>query len=68
MTYPSGRVVAYSRDAIGRISDVTMGYQGGAALPIVSNRTYRADGRLTSLTLGNGLLEDRQNCFFTSWH
>jgi RHS repeat-associated protein len=59
MTYPDGRVVSYTRDALGRISAATATVNN-TAQTIVSNRTYRADGLLTGETYGNGLTEQRQ--------
>jgi YD repeat-containing protein len=58
MTYPSGRVVNYVRDAIGRIQDVTT-TRLDETISVVSNRTYRADNLVTGHTLGNGLQEFR---------
>jgi len=58
MTYPDGRVVNYTRDAIGRIADVSTVFVG-ITTPVTRARTYRADGLLTSQTLGNGLAESR---------
>lgn len=54
MTSPSGRVVSYSYDAIGRVSGVSSGSQ-----TVVSGRTYRPDGNLASQTFGNGIVENR---------
>jgi RHS repeat-associated protein len=60
MTYPSGRVVTYTRDVLGRISGVTTTLNGATAT-LASNMTYRADGLLTGQSLGNGLAEVRQH-------
>ncbi len=54
MTYPSGRVVDYTRDTLGRITDVTS-RTTSATVPLASNVTYGAAGPLQSLTYGNGL-------------
>ena len=54
ITSPSGRVVSYSYDAIGRVSGVGSGSQ-----TLVSGRTYRADGTLAGQTFGNGIVESR---------
>ncbi|WP_315716585.1 MULTISPECIES: RHS repeat-associated core domain-containing protein [unclassified Bradyrhizobium] len=54
MTYPSGRVVDYTRDTVGRITDVTS-RTTNATVPLASNVTYGAAGPLQSLTYGNGL-------------
>jgi RHS repeat-associated protein len=56
ITYPSGRIVNYAREAMGRISDVTT-QANSAALPVVvaSGAAYAPFGPLTSLSYGNGL-------------
>src|SRR5580658_9433923 len=56
MTYPSGRIVTYTRDAMGRIADVATA-ANSAAVPIavVSSATYLPFGPLTSLGYGNNL-------------
>lgn len=54
VTAPSGRQVAYSYDANGRVTSVSSGGQN-----IVSGRSYRADGLPTSQTFGNGVVESR---------
>lgn len=54
ITYPSGRVVSYSRNSLGQISAIATGGQN-----IVTGRTYRADGLLTGQTYGNGLVDTR---------
>ena len=54
ITAPSGRVVSYSFDSIGRVAGATSGAQ-----TLVSGRTYRADGALISQTFGNGVIESR---------
>lgn len=58
ITYPSGRQVSYQRDALGRIIDVTATVNGQSTI-LTTNRTYRADGLLTTQTFGNGLSEQR---------
>jgi RHS repeat-associated protein len=58
LTYPGGRVVTYLRDGVGRISQITAPVNG-IATSLVSNRTYRADGLVTSQTFGNGLSDVR---------
>ena len=56
VTYPSGRVVTYQRDARGRVSAVNLQASAGAAsVGLVSNIVYDAFGPLTSMALGNGL-------------
>ena len=59
VTYPHGGVVTYDRDALGRIADIDFNL-GGQAFPVLSQREYRADGLVSSQTLGNGLAETRQ--------
>jgi RHS repeat-associated protein len=54
ITSPTGRVVSYTYDAVGRVSGVTSGLQ-----TLVSGRAYRADGTLASQTFGNGIVETR---------
>lgn len=51
---PSGLVTAYGRDALGRITTVTVTPVGGAATPVVTAATYLPFGPLASYTLGNG--------------
>jgi RHS repeat-associated protein len=58
LTYPGGRVVTYLRDGVGRISQITAPVNG-IATSLVSNRTYWADGLVTSQTFGNGLSDVR---------
>ena len=55
-TYPSGRIVTYSRDAMGQIASVAT-QQNVLASPatIASGATYEPFGPLASLTYGNGL-------------
>jgi RHS repeat-associated protein len=60
MVYPSGRIVTYSRDSVGRVSGVTT--KANAASPSVtlaSSILYREFGPLRSLTYGNGLIFSR---------
>ncbi|WP_372720470.1 RHS repeat-associated core domain-containing protein [Immundisolibacter sp.] len=52
ITYPTGLVVAYSRDSAGRITAIT-----ADGSPIVQSLTYDAAGAPRSQTLGNGLVE-----------
>jgi RHS repeat-associated protein len=54
ITYPSGRVVAYTRDSLGRVAAVA-----SAGSTLVSGRTYRADGLVSGQTFGNGLVDAR---------
>jgi RHS repeat-associated protein len=55
-TYPSGRIVTYSRDSLGRISGVTTKKDSGSAtVTLASSVTYQPFGPLASLSYGNGL-------------
>jgi len=54
LTYPSGRTVAYSFDALGRVSQVSTTPLGGAAQVVASGITYQPFGGVKSYTLGNG--------------
>ena len=56
-TYPSGRIVTYSRDALGRISSVTTKKDSSsAAVALASSVTYQPFGPLAAFTYGNGLV------------
>ncbi len=55
-TYPSGRALTYGVDLMGRITSVT-GQLGGQTAPYASSASYAAHGGLTSVVLGNGLVE-----------
>jgi len=64
ITYPSGRIVDYSFDALGRIAGVTTRQDANAApQTVVSNVSYhpfRSDaGGVTGFTLGNGRVHTR---------
>jgi RHS repeat-associated protein len=54
ITYPSGRVITYTPDQIGRISEVSTTL-GGNPKTIASAITYLPYGGITRLTYGNGL-------------
>ena len=58
LTYPDGRLVSYTRDAVGRISAVSTTDALGTS-NVANNITYRADGLVTAQTFGNGLSETR---------
>ena len=53
MTYPSGRVLTFSRDAAGRIASITAS-SGGGSTSVVSNVGYTAFGALAGWNYGNG--------------
>jgi RHS repeat-associated protein len=54
ITYPSGRVITYTPDQIGRISQVSTTLNGNPKT-LVSGITYLPYGGITGLTYGNGL-------------
>jgi len=56
IVYPSGRIVNYQRDALGRVATVTTQVNGTAsAVTLASSIQYLPFGPATSATLGNGL-------------
>lgn len=56
ITYPSGRIVEYAYDTLGRISGVTTKASAGASSETVaSSVAYQPFGPLKGLTYGNGL-------------
>ena len=55
ITYPTGLVVTYSRDALGRTTQVSSDQHG----TILNNITYRATGQIDSRDFANGLSESR---------
>lgn len=59
MTYPDGRIVDYTRDALGRITGIQATIDGRSA-SLLSQVTYRADGRLRTQTFGNELTGTRR--------
>lgn len=61
ITYPSGWVASYNRDAMGRISGVsTRGTGGGAqVVTLVSGIAYQPFGPPNALRFGNGVAESR---------
>lgn len=55
ITYPSGAVVGYVRDALGRITQVTWRANATASpVTVVANASYYPFGPLNQLTWGNG--------------
>jgi RHS repeat-associated protein len=55
MTYPSGAIVTYGRDSVGRINSVKRRPDANSAdVTIVSNASYYPFGPLNVLTYGNG--------------
>jgi RHS repeat-associated protein len=56
VTYPSGRVVTYLHDALGRVSSVlSRPTAGGTDVTLASSITFKPFGPLSGLTYGNGL-------------
>ena len=55
ITYPSGRVINYTRDELSRIIAVDA-IINGMPQNIVSNIEYRADGLITQMTHGNAMI------------
>jgi RHS repeat-associated protein len=57
VTYPSGRVVVYTRDAVGRITAISTAQTTASAnQAVVSGASYLPFGPLSSFTHGNGLV------------
>jgi RHS repeat-associated protein len=55
ITYPSGRIISYSRNGIGQITSVTMQPSAGATVEVlISSASYYPFGPLNVLTYGNG--------------
>ncbi len=59
MTYPSGRTVAYSFDALGRVAGITT-TKDGDTKTVVSSVAYQPFGGVKSFTYGNGQTYTRQ--------
>ncbi|MFS1524430.1 RHS repeat-associated core domain-containing protein [Microbulbifer sp. 2304DJ12-6] len=58
ITYPSGRIVSYSRDVLGRISAVSSKENSEAsARTIISNIQYQPYGGISSMEYGNGITQ-----------
>jgi RHS repeat-associated protein len=56
-TYPSGRIVTYTRDALGRISGISTKQNSGASpVTVISSPSYKPFGPLSGLTFGNGVV------------
>ena len=53
MTYPSGLMVSYGRDALGRVSSVSLS-RGGFTLPLVDALSYLPFGPVAQIQFGNG--------------
>jgi RHS repeat-associated protein len=59
VTYPSGWIARYTRDAMGRITAVAAKPRGGATLPVAGSIAYQPFGPLDGLVYGNGKTETR---------
>lgn len=60
MTYPSGAIVTYGRDVLGRVQTVDWQANAGAsAISLVGGATYYPFGPLNTLTFGNGRMQSR---------
>ena len=69
ITYPDTRVVTYTRDILGRITQVSYTVNGTPTI-LTQARTYRADGLLATQTVGSGLTESKtydQQGRLTTW-
>jgi len=58
MTYPSGRTLAYSFDALGRVNQVSTAKDAQTQV-VVQNVQYQPFGGVKSFTLGNGQIYSR---------
>ena len=57
VTYPSGRIVSYLRDSLGRVSEVkSRPNAGGTDVSLASNIAYKPFGPVKGLTYGNALV------------
>lgn len=54
ITYPSGAMAIYTRDALGRVSSINWGNGINRAQTLLSSATYLPFGPLTALTFSNG--------------
>jgi RHS repeat-associated protein len=52
-------VASYTRDAMGRITALSVTPPGGSALPVVSGVSYQPFGPVSALTYGNGITDAR---------
>lgn len=61
ITYPSGWIAAYTRDAMGRTTSVSAqppaGGASAAAISVLANVAYQPFGPINSLSFGNGITE-----------
>lgn len=59
LTYPSGRIVNYAFDGLGRVNAVTTTKAGQQAQNVVTGVTYHPFGGVSGYTLGNGQVYTR---------
>jgi RHS repeat-associated protein len=59
ITYPSGAKASYARDAMGRITAVTMTAKTGSAQAVASAIGYQPFGPVSGFTFANGIAESR---------
>lgn len=59
ITYPSRTSVTYTRDKMGRITQIGAQAAAGSAQTVVSAVTYAPFGPVTGMTYGNGVVETR---------
>jgi len=58
ITYPSGRTVAYQRDSLGRVTEISsQDTAESSSVTLVSAIEYQAFGGFHSLTYGNGIVQ-----------
>jgi RHS repeat-associated protein len=53
VTYPSGLVLAYSFDSVGRVNQIVATPSGGSAATVLSSATYHPFGGVAGWTFGN---------------
>ncbi len=55
-TYPSGRIVTYTRDALGRVSGISTKQNSGASpVTVAGSISYKPFGPVAGMTFGNGV-------------
>lgn len=60
MTYPSGAIVTYARDALGRVQSISWKANATAtAITLINNATYYPFGPLSNFSFGNGRTQSR---------
>ncbi|HEX7047248.1 MAG TPA: RHS repeat-associated core domain-containing protein [Gammaproteobacteria bacterium] len=59
LSYPSGDLVQYQRDAHGRVTGLTLTKADGAPVNLATNIQHAPFGPVTALTFGNGIAESR---------